>query len=192
MCRFRPARSTSRSSTSASDAPVRGDGRRIARPPRAEAGVTNIPYFQVFYGTALVRSFFLLPLPSNAEKTPAPMCGRGVTAPNHDRNPAPTSFRRADARDPVCRRHRAADPHLHGGSAALRRLLPGSRCGDEDDGAFSARHDVDNFCFCPYMGAAVAEPEFRAVVLGVLETFVTSCRCGAVQRVLSLRAPPGL
>lgn len=48
MCRFRPARSTSRSSTSASDAPVRGDGRRIARPPRAEAGVTNIPYFQVF------------------------------------------------------------------------------------------------------------------------------------------------
>lgn len=61
-----------------------------------------------------------------------------------------------------------------------------------DDGAFSARHDVDNFCFCPYMGAAVAEPEFRAVVLGVLETFVTSCRCGAVQRVLSLRAPPGL
>ena len=31
-----------------------------------------------------------------------------------------------------------------------------------------------------------------AVVLGVLETFVTSCRCGAVQRVLSLRAPPGL
>lgn len=51
-----------------------------------------------------------------------------------------------------------------------------------DDGAFSARHDVDNFCFCPYMGAAVAEPEFRAVVLGVLETFVTRCRCGAVQR----------
>lgn len=78
-----------------------------------------------------MRSFFLLPLPSNAEKTPAPMCGRGVTAPNHDRNPAPTSFRRADARDPVCRRHRAADPHLHGGSAALRRLLPGSRCGDD-------------------------------------------------------------
>ena len=78
-----------------------------------------------------MRSFFLLPLPSNAEKTPVPMCGRGVTAPNHDRNPAPTSFRRADARDPVCRRHRAADPHLHGGSAALRRLLPGRRCGDD-------------------------------------------------------------
>lgn len=131
MCRFRPARSTSRSSTSASDAPVRGDGRRIARPPRAEAGVTNIPIFRFFYGTALVRSFFLLPLPSNAEKTPAPMCGRGVTAPNHDRNPAPTTFCRADARDPVCRRHRAADPHLHGGSAALRRLLPGRRCGDD-------------------------------------------------------------
>lgn len=131
MCRFRPARSTSRSSTSASDAPVRGDGRRIARPPRAEAGVTNIPIFRFFYGTALVRSFFLLPLPSNAEKTPAPMCGRSVTAPNHDRNPAPTTFCRADARDPVCRRHRAADPHLHGGSAALRRLLPGSRCGDD-------------------------------------------------------------
>lgn len=100
MCRFRPARSTSRSSTSASDAPVRGDGRRIARPPRAEAGVTNIPIFRFFYGTALVRSFFLLPLPSNAEKTPAPMCGRSVTAPNHDRNPAPTTFCRADARDP--------------------------------------------------------------------------------------------
>ena len=71
-------------------------------------------------------------------------------------------------------------------------FCPAVGAGTTDDGAFSARHDVDNFCFCPYMGAAVAEPEFRAVVLGVLETFVTSCRCDAVQRVLSLRAPPGL
>lgn len=122
------------------------------------------------------------------------MCGRGVTAPNHDRNPAPTTFRRADARDPVCRRHRAADPHLlyTEDPQHFAAFCPADGAETTDDGAFSARHDVDNFCFCPYMGAAVAEPEFRAVVLGVLETFVTSCRCGAVQRVLSLRAPPGL
>lgn len=192
MCRFRPARSTSRSSTSASDAPVRGDGRRIARPPRAEAGVTNIPIFRFFYGTALVRSFFLLPLPSNAEKTPAPMCGRGVTAPNHDRNPAPTSFRRADARNPVCRRRRAADPHLHGGSAALRRLLPGRRCGDDGRRRLLGAARRRQLLLLPLHGRCGRRTGFRAVVLGVLETFVTSCRCGAVQRVLSLRAPPGL
>ena len=141
MCRFRPARSTSRSSTSASDAPVRGDGRRIARPPRAEAGVTNIPYFQVFLrDRPCAVHFFCYLCRQTRKKRPAPMCGRGVTAPNHDRNPAPTSFRRADARDPVCRRRRQ---QIHIYTEDPRALCrPSARQtvrGRRDDGAFSAR-----------------------------------------------------
>lgn len=120
------------------------------------------------------------------------MCGRGVTAPNHDRNPAPTTFCRADARI-LCAAGTGQQIHIYTEDPQhFAAFCPADGTGTTDDGAFSARHDVDNYCFCPYMGAAVAEPEFRAVVLGVLETFVTSCRCGAVQRVLSLRAPPGL
>lgn len=64
------------------------------------------------------------------------------------------------------------------------------RADGADDGAFSARHDVDNFCFCPCLAETLSVPEFRAVVLGVLESFATSCKCGAAQRALSLRAPP--
>lgn len=63
---------------------------------------------------------------------------------------------------------------------------------ETDDGTFVARHDVDNFCICPCLVEVLSAPEFRAVVLGVLESFVTSCKCGAARQVISLRAPPAV